>query len=385
MNCFKFRAPYETVIHEGYSEKLLKGLHNGFIFTPFGLDQDILCIPVNDITPRVSDHEFLDWIEQNDRIYSQNHPDSERTTDKDEHLQYIYNIQQKLQQYAEESEDADHTPGGGKIVAARIKVSPASLNPIEIFNKLLDRHHEAACFLFSTSEYGTWIGATPELLLHAWDTSLESLALAGSRPATSAPIDLKNFEKGFWPAVDPRYDTPWDEKNRKEQQMVTDFIEKILLEEGIKPMILPSRTRRAGKIEHIATEIIVNRFSKTAALARRLNPYMKADKKDRELFTRLLRRLSPTPALSGYPRDEAIDFIETHESGNRALYGGLIGIFYEKECSVQSFVNLRSGRFDSINKSISLYAGGGITPLSNPEEEWEETERKLTTMDEALK
>ena len=39
----------------------------------------------------------------------------------------------------------------------------------------------------------------------------------------------------------------------------------------------------------------------------------------------LLDNLHPTPALGGYPKEEAISYIENNEFGTRGLYGAPVG------------------------------------------------------------
>ena len=44
-----------------------------------------------------------------------------------------------------------------------------------------------------------------------------------------------------------------------------------------------------------------------------------------ESYIGLIDRLHPTPALGGYPKEEALDFIENKEFGTRGLYGAPVG------------------------------------------------------------
>ena len=47
---------------------------------------------------------------------------------------------------------------------------------------------------------------------------------------------------------------------------------------------------------------------------------IKANLNDKS-YIGLIDRLHPTPALGGYPKEEALDFIENKEFGTRGLYG----------------------------------------------------------------
>ena len=90
----------------------------------------------------------------------------------------------------------------------------------------------------------------------------------------------------------------------------------------------------------------------------------------------LAKKLHPTPAVGGLPQQKAINFIRERENFDRQFYAGFFGI--ETDNSARFYVNLRSMQL--FKNGLVLYAGGGITAQSNPEAEWEETERKLQTL-----
>ncbi|MBK7958288.1 MAG: chorismate-binding protein [Bacteroidetes bacterium] len=90
----------------------------------------------------------------------------------------------------------------------------------------------------------------------------------------------------------------------------------------------------------------------------------------------VLRALHPTPAISGFPKQEALDFIQKHEQHNRDLYGGYWGI--QNETMETYFVHIRC--MQVFSDKIALYAGGGITAGSVIDEEWEEAEQKMNTL-----
>ncbi|MFA7044036.1 MAG: chorismate-binding protein, partial [Bacteroidales bacterium] len=91
----------------------------------------------------------------------------------------------------------------------------------------------------------------------------------------------------------------------------------------------------------------------------------------------LLDMLHPTPAVCGYPKEEAYRLITEEEGYDRLYYSGFIG---ELALSGKTnlFVNLRC--MQTGTKFLTLFAGGGLLSSSELESEWEETEAKLQTM-----
>lgn len=253
-----------------------------------------------------------------------------------------------LSEYYDEIEAIQNFIAGDedkKVVAARILVDHLKIDIAATFLSLSKAYPDAYTFCFSTPQTGCWIGASPELLLSNRCSNFKTMALAGTRSKGS--------------------DHTWDSKNEKEQQMVVDYIEKCLSANGLEVAIEDKYTRSAGKIEHICTPI--KAFSK--------------DKLSGLQIEHLLHSLSPTPATAGVPKKDAIRIITATEKFERAFYGGFSGPFRNSE-EFTFFVNLRCGRIES--ERVALFAGGGITAYSKKEDEWRETEMKLTTLKDLL-
>lgn len=328
MNFFKIRCPGKDVV-QGASKviEILNYPENkGFIFSEFKENPEILFI-ASDVTD-FSEKQAEEWSFENDKSAP-----TPKSTEKHTHIAVIRNLKRAISEW-----EADGITEA-KVVAARISVERYEKSAFSLFSLLCEKYPEACVFLFSTSESGTWIGASPEIILTADEGRIESLSLAGTR----------------WSQTN---DEPWDEKNIAEQRIVTEFIKAAFIGNGLRPELNGPSTLKAGPVEHLATRIASNGqlwdFS-------------------------LLRQLCPTPALSGFPRKESIAAIEANESFKRKCYGGLVGLI-ESDVSYQIYANLRSGRIMTDRNLICLYAGGGITSKSDPETEWEETERKISTI-----
>lgn len=246
-----------------------------------------------------------------------------------------------LDSYIEDLKEMDARSEEGKVVGARVLTAPPKARRLEIYDRLERLYPGAFVFYLSTPETGSWIGASPELLLKREGDTIHTVALAGTRRAGT--------------------EGDWDFKNVREQQMVTDFICETLSRHGLTPKCQPTETHNAGPVEHLITRISAD-VPETFGLAE---------------TQALVTDLSPTPALSGLPREKAMKLIETNETFRRHLYGGCIGRIRDAKdwCF---FVNLRSALLST--RATYLYVGGGITALSEPMKEWEETELKSVTL-----
>jgi isochorismate synthase len=95
----------------------------------------------------------------------------------------------------------------------------------------------------------------------------------------------------------------------------------------------------------------------------------------------LVSRLHPTPAVAGWPRPEAMDWIREVEGGERGWYAGPIG--WVNAAGEGDFaVGIRSVAIRG--RSARLFAGAGIVEGSDPELEWSETELKMKGVLDAI-
>lgn len=178
-----------------------------------------------------------------------------------------------------------------------------------------------------------WMGATPELLLKKQNSTLETLALAGTKKANET----------------------WSEKERQEQQIVVDYIKEQLEDYELKTT--PTETVNAGNVQHLATHFTLHNVENA--------------------FFSIIRKLHPTPAICGLPKSKAFESIQNIEQHNRNYYCGFLGPI-NIENTTATFVNLRCMQLTQ--NAVRLYVGGGLTKDSNIEREWQETNRKANTL-----
>jgi isochorismate synthase len=220
---------------------------------------------------------------------------------------------------------------------------PRDFEPVNFFHRLCEEYPDAFCYLLFHPNYGTWCGATPEVLIEKSDGKFHTVALAGTQ------------------ATNPNQVYQWEEKEKEEQSLVSQHIRSILQESGAENIEESEPyTAKAGHVVHLKTD-----FSFTFS----------GDVEE------LLDRIHPTPAVAGLPVTESIDLITKAERHQRSLYTGFIGILAKAEAKV--YVNLRCMQIGE--DDVALYVGGGLTAKSNVESEWQETRLKAKTLLNLLK
>ena len=219
-----------------------------------------------------------------------------------------------------------------KLVIARKKISEyQSFNLSETFFNLTKTYPSAFVYAFE-KEGVAWIGAFSELLgkYNLTTSSFETMSLAGTLPI----------------------EEEWSEKEIKEQKPVTEYILNILSQYSTQVEISDTYDHPSGNIKHLRTDF------KTKIKV--------------EQVESIIKDLHPTPAVCGIPKNFCKTAIAEIEKFDRELYAGYSRI--ELNDSVYYFVNLRCGKF--YQDKAELFVGGGITALSDPQNEWRETELK---------
>lgn len=217
------------------------------------------------------------------------------------------------------------------------------------FADLAERYPTVMVCLMHFPGRGTWLTATPEVLATVEGRQLTTMSLAGTQADEGLPLD----------------EVQWGAKELEEQRIVTDYISKVLKPYSSQLQVDGPTTISTGKVLHLRT-------------------MFKAQLKDTSQLPELLAKLHPTPAVSGFPKQEAMQVISEIEKYDRALYTGYFGLLGQDDITsryagiTQLFVNLRCMQL--FRRGVVLYLGGGITADSDPEAEWHETELKAQTL-----
>lgn len=91
----------------------------------------------------------------------------------------------------------------------------------------------------------------------------------------------------------------------------------------------------------------------------------------------------PMGSMTGIPKNNTLEIIDAIENFDRGLYSGGIGYFAPND-DFDFNVVIRSILYNAKNEYVSFAAGGAITALSNPENEYEEVKLKVKAMEQVL-
>lgn len=240
-----------------------------------------------------------------------------------------------------------------KAVIAR-EVTVTSPEPIDVHSVLLRlKATFGSSYRYSVDGF---IGASPELLVSVEGNTVRSRPLAGTTPRTGDPDTDQRAAAGLLAS----------KKNQIEHRVVIDMIHDTLLpwcsylDWEPEPSVLS-----VANVQHLAT-MLEGHLS---------DP--------RPNVLELVRALSPTPALGGFPKAEALALIAEAEGFVRGNYGGAVG-WVNAVGDGNWAVAIRCAELSADRRSARLVAGGGIVADSEPLSELAETQAKLQAMLSAL-
>lgn len=236
-----------------------------------------------------------------------------------------------------------------KIVLARsLDMTAAETEPAHLLARL--RHRYPGCTLFAIAHRADcFLGATPERLARLRDGQVQVDALAGTVRRGATSEEDRSLGARLMAST----------KDRAEHAIVVRTIREALsdccrdLSVPAEPTLLP-----LPNVQHLHTPVTGRLVTDEGVLG-------------------LVRRLHPTPAVAGFPRSVALDFLRAHEFLDRGLYAGPVG-WVDRHGEGEFAVALRSALLSG--DRATLYAGCGIMADSDPRHEWEESCLKLHPM-----
>jgi menaquinone-specific isochorismate synthase len=200
------------------------------------------------------------------------------------------------------------------------------------------------------------VGASPELLVEVDGNDVRSHPLAGTAPRTGDVVLDAEIAAALVAST----------KNQVEHRVVIDVVHDTLLpwcsflDWEPDPSIVT-----VANVQHLGTRI--------EGLLSTPRPNV----------VELVRALSPTPALGGHPRDDALALIAAVEGVDRGRYGGAVG-WVDAAGNGTWAVTIRCADLSPDGRRARLHAGGGIVAHSDPLAELAETQAKFQAMLSAL-
>jgi isochorismate synthase len=238
-----------------------------------------------------------------------------------------------------------------KVVLARevLVSTDAPIDRVAVLERL--RAMYPGCHLVSVDGL---VGASPELLVARAGDMVRSHPMAGTAPRGGDPTTDQRLAASLLAST----------KDREEHQITIDMVHDTLLDwcSYLDYEAEPSVVAVAN-VQHLAT-LVEGRLSRPAPSV-----------------LELVAALHPTPAVAGWPRDEAIRWIVDHEGFDRGRYAGTVG-WADGQGNGTWAVAVRCAEITGT--SARVFAGNGIVADSDPEAELAETRAKLQALLSAI-
>ena len=306
---------------------------NGFVFNSFELNDKLCAIGIR------SELTAKDLLDMDESIIPRQRdclaPHNEVTTD---YMVYRAQALSIINSFDDQNQ---------KTVLSHIVSLHTVSNPVEACCKYFSKHNDCFRYIYYTPQSGIWMGASPELLIDYDEASeqLQSMSLAGT--------------------IFDENEKEWDEKNTLEHNMVTDHIVSVFSRAGLSDISTRKVDLKFGEIRHMCHHISAH---------------------GKIIASELLPKLSPTPALCGWPRERAYRQIVDTEAHIRGCYGGFVGV--KNSHSMTIYVNLRCAKITprfipeirTRMYDYTLFGGGGLTIHSDPDKEWHEAKSKINSL-----
>jgi isochorismate synthase len=199
-----------------------------------------------------------------------------------------------------------------------------------------------------------FVAASPELLVSVAGDIVRSHPMAGTAPRGGDPTTDQRLAASLLAST----------KDRQEHQITIDMVHDTLLpwcsylDYEAEPSVVA-----VANVQHLAT-MVEGRLSQPAPSV-----------------LELVAALHPTPAVAGWPRDEAVAWIAEHEGFDRRRYAGTAG-WADAAGNGTWAVSVRCAEIDG--SSARVWAGNGIVADSDPATELAETRSKLQALLSAI-
>ncbi len=215
------------------------------------------------------------------------------------------------------------------------------LNIVQILNKLRLSQTNACRYLWQKNKENMIFGASPEKLFSYKEKVLQLEAIAGTE---KIGLDMDTFLRS--------------DKNLREHNFVINY-----LIENLK--FLDIRNYKKGELIVKEFGNIAHLYTLISAEVNKICPFL------------LLEKLHPSPAVCGFPKEKALEYIDILENFERGNYASPFG-WVDLEGNADFRVALRGARI--INSGIEFIAGSGLVKGSICEKEIDEIKLKIASL-----
>ncbi|WNO09385.1 isochorismate synthase [Teredinibacter sp. KSP-S5-2] len=261
---------------------------------------------------------------------------------------------QQWQQWIDKTLSAIQAQQFDKAVLARsVSIDlDAPLNIYDLIQRWQAINNNAFSFIIR-SKNSTFMGCSPERLYKRKGRALSTESLAGTVRRGETRDEDFHFEQ----------ELKSDPKLVREHSLVTEYLKTQICKFGDQ-FVCPEEPSvfKLANVQHRYLPLKV-----------RLHPEVSD--------LQLVNALHPTPAICGFPRNAAFDYIQQHETTNRGWYSGIVGVFGQDY--VEFSVAIRSTLIQE--NQVECFSGVGIVQGATADSEWQEMDAKIASFLKALK
>jgi len=226
--------------------------------------------------------------------------------------------------------------------------------PIDVYQVLRALNPSPYMYLLNYSdEHGDYavVGSSPEALVKVSGTKVVMHPIAGSRP--------RGVDQGSDEALADSLLA--DHKERAEHLMLVDLARNDLLKVCEPSSVSVTQFMKIERFSHIM----------------HLVSTVEGQLADGETPIDVFKATFPAGTLSGAPKPRALEIIDSLESANRGIFGGVVG-YLDFEGNADLAIAIRTAFIrDGIAR---VQAGAGIVLDSVPESEYQETNSKMSAV-----
>ena len=236
-------------------------------------------------------------------------------------------------------------------VVSRKRELHGDVDPVGFYEAMRDVNPSPYMYLLEHDDL-TVVGASPETLISVRGREIMSNPIAGTCDRGSSPVEDRRLAGEMLA----------DEKERAEHTMLVDLARndvRRVAEAGSVRVDEFMNVLKYSHVQHIESTV-------TGRLA-----------DDADAFD-ATRAAFPAGTLSGAPKIRAMEIIDDLEAQPRGLYGGGVGYYsWTGDADFAIVIRTATVEDEGDRDRITVQAGAGLVADSDPESEYEETEKKM--------